>query len=97
MNNGFINDESMEYLKNLSDEDKKWVLLFLCFLLAGEDGVRKVVEDMETEIKARDKQTPKKVTNGTCPNCNRIFLFRHGETRKGNYCDNCGEALIWED
>ena len=47
MNNGFINDESMEYLKNLSDEDKKWVLLFLCFLLAGEKGVKKVVDTIE--------------------------------------------------
>ena len=47
MNNGFINDESMEYLKNLSDEDKKWVLLFLCFLLAGEEGVKRVVDPIE--------------------------------------------------
>ena len=47
MNNGFIDDESMEYLKNLSDEDKKWVLLFLCFLLAGEEGVKKVVDTIE--------------------------------------------------
>ena len=47
MKNEFINDESMEYLKNLSDEDKKWVLLFLCFLLAGEKGVKKVVDTIE--------------------------------------------------
>jgi hypothetical protein len=47
MNNGFINDESMEYLKNLSDENKKWVLLFLCFLLAGEEGVKNVVDTIE--------------------------------------------------
>lgn len=47
MDNGFINDESMEYLKNLSDEDKKWALLGLCFLLAGEEGVKKVVDTIE--------------------------------------------------
>ena len=47
MNNGFITDESMQYLENLSDEDKKWVLLFLCFLLAGEEGIKKVVDDIE--------------------------------------------------
>lgn len=49
MNNGFINDESMENLKNLSDEDKKWVLLFLCYLLAGEEGVKKVFDYIEKE------------------------------------------------
>lgn len=47
MYNGFINDESMEYLKNLSDEDKKWALLGLCFLLAGEEMVEKVVDTIE--------------------------------------------------
>lgn len=47
--NGFINDENMKYLENLSDEDKKWVLLFLCFLLAGEDGTKKIVETIEKD------------------------------------------------
>lgn len=47
MDNGFINDESMEYIKNLSDEDKKWALLGLCFLPAGEEGVKRVVDTIE--------------------------------------------------
>lgn len=54
-------------------------------------------DDMENAIKALDKQIPEKVKDGTCPNCFRIFLFHHGEKRKGDYCDNCGKALIWED
>ncbi|MBQ2397763.1 MAG: hypothetical protein II304_12145 [Bacteroidales bacterium] len=54
-------------------------------------------DDMANAIKALDKQIPEKVKDGTCPNCFRIFLFRHGEKRKGDYCDNCGKALIWED
>ena len=48
-------------------------------------------------LEAIRKQTPQRVTDGTCPKCHRIFLFKHGETRKGNYCDNCGQALEWEE
>ena len=51
----------------------------------------------ETAIKALEKQIPKKVTKSACPSCNRIFLFRHSEKRKGDYCDNCGQALDWSD
>ena len=51
----------------------------------------------ETAIDALEKQIPKKVTKSACPSCNRIFLFRHGEKRKGDYCDNCGQALDWSD
>lgn len=51
----------------------------------------------ETAIEALEKQIPKKVTKSVCPSCNRIFLFRHGEKRKGDYCDNCGQALDWSD
>lgn len=48
-------------------------------------------------IEALEKQIPKKVTKSACPSCNRIFLFRHSEKRKGDYCDNCGQALDWSD
>lgn len=51
----------------------------------------------ETAIEALDKQIPKKVTKSACPSCNRIFLFRHSEKRKGDYCDNCGQALDWSE
>ena len=51
----------------------------------------------ETAIDALEKQIPKKVTKSVCPSCNRIFLFRHGEKRKGDYCDNCGQALDWSE
>ena len=51
----------------------------------------------ETAIEALDKQIAKKVTKSVCPSCNRIFLFRHSEKRKGDYCDNCGQALDWSD
>ena len=48
-------------------------------------------------IEALEKQIPKKVTKSACPSCNRIFLFRHSEKIKGDYCDNCGQALDWSD
>ena len=51
----------------------------------------------KTAIEALEKQVAKKVTKSVCPSCNRIFLFRHGEKRKGDYCDNCGQALDWSD
>ena len=51
----------------------------------------------ETATEALEKQIPKKVTKSACPSCNRIFLFRHGEKRKGDYCDNCGQALDWSE
>ena len=47
-------------------------------------------DDIHNAIVALEKQIPKKVTKSVCPSCNRIFLFRHGEKRKGDYCDNCG-------
>ena len=51
----------------------------------------------ETAIEALKKQVAKKVTKSACPSCNRIFLFRHSEKRKGDYCDNCGQALDWSE
>lgn len=54
-------------------------------------------EAFEVAIEALEKQIPKKVTKSACPSCNRIFLFRHGEKRKGDYCDNCGQALDWSE
>ena len=54
-------------------------------------------DDMHNAIVALEKQIPKKVTKLACPSCNRIFLFRHGEKRKGDYCDNCGQALDWSE
>ena len=54
-------------------------------------------DDMHNAIVALEKQIPKKVTKSACPSCNRIFLFRHSEKRKGDYCDNCGQALDWSD
>ena len=54
-------------------------------------------DDMHNAIVALEKQITKKVTKSVCPSCNRIFLFRHGEKRKGDYCDNCGQALDWSE
>ena len=54
-------------------------------------------DDMHNAIVALEKQIPKKVTKSACPSCNRVFLFRHSEKRKGDYCDNCGQALDWSD
>ena len=51
----------------------------------------------KTAVESLEKQIPKKVTKSVCPSCNRIFLFRHGEKRKGDYCDNCGQALDWSE
>ena len=47
-------------------------------------------------LNAIKKQIPQKVENGTCPNCKRIFLYRYAETKCGDYCNNCGQALEWE-
>lgn len=54
-------------------------------------------DDMHNAIVALEKQIPKKVTKSACPSCNRVFLFRHSEKRKGDYCDNCGQALDWSE
>ena len=54
-------------------------------------------DDMHNAIVALEKQIPKKVTKSACPSCNRIFLFRRSEKRKGDYCDNCGQALDWSE
>ena len=51
----------------------------------------------ETAIESLEKQVAKKVTKSACPSCHRIFLFRHSEKRKGDYCDNCGQALDWSE
>lgn len=48
-------------------------------------------------LNAIKKQIPQKVENGTCPNCKRIFLYRYAETKCGDYCNNCGQALEWEE
>ena len=60
-------------------------------------GVQEYAEMLIVCKEALEKQIPKKVTKSVCPSCNRIFLFRHGEKRKGDYCDNCGQALDWRD
>ena len=52
---------------------------------------------LDMGVAALEKQVAKKVTKSVCPSCNRIFLFRHGEKIKGDYCDNCGQALDWSD
>jgi rRNA maturation endonuclease Nob1 len=69
---------------------------------AVEKGVEQALKECELTIgmtlkEAVEKQIPKKVTNAVCPSCNRIFLFRYKETRKGDYCDECGQALDWSD
>ena len=60
-------------------------------------GIQEYAEMLIVCKEALEKQIPKKVTKSACPSCNRIFLFRHGEKRKGDYCDNCGQALDWSD
>ena len=55
------------------------------------------IEAYSVALDALEKQIPKKVTKSVCPSCNRIFLFRHSEKRKGDYCDNCGQALDWSE
>ena len=60
-------------------------------------GVQEYTEMLLVCKEALEKQIPKKVIKLACPSCNRIFLFRYGEKRKGDYCDNCGQALDWSD
>ena len=60
-------------------------------------GIQKYTEMLIVCKEALEKQIPKKVTKSACPSCNRIFLFRHSEKRKGDYCDNCGQALDWSE
>lgn len=57
MERSFIEEELLEPLKNLSDEDKKWILLSLVFLIAGEDGFERIVDEIgkmkENKIRER--------------------------------------------
>ena len=69
----------------------------LCIMAVASHPSLVNVEEIGIAISALEKQIPKKVTKSVCPSCHRIFLFKHGETRKGNYCDNCGQALDWSD
>lgn len=62
------------------------------------------IGNLEAKIawtKALEKQIPKKLINkkhtkydlavGICPSCN------HGLNEDMRFCDNCGQALNWED
>ena len=64
-------------------------------IIARRSGREQDAEKAQIIIAALEKQIPKKITDPVCPSCNRIFLFRHGEKRKGDYCDNCGQAIDW--
>ena len=78
--------------KNSNDYDIRYWVGYI-------DGLNALQKRMDGDmaIEALEKQIPKKVTKSVCPSCKRIFLFRHGEKRKGDYCDNCGQALDWSD
>lgn len=52
---------------------------------------------MRTAMTALARQIPQKVENMCCPNCERLFLLRHGQIRGADYCNKCGQALRWED
>lgn len=52
---------------------------------------------MRTAMTALVRQIPQKVENMACPNCDRLFLFRHGQRRGADFCDKCGQALKWEN
>ena len=50
---------------------------------------------MRTVIAALKKQIPQKLDKMACPNCGRIILMLHGQTRGANCCDVCGQAWDW--
>lgn len=65
----------------------------------GGQGVRftLALQAMRKAMMAISKQIPRKVENMTCPECGRIFLMMFRQTRGTDFCDNCGQALDWED
>lgn len=50
---------------------------------------------MRTAMTALAKQIPQKLNGITCPNCGRIFLLLHGQTKGEDFCGSCGQALDW--
>lgn len=63
----------------------------------------KTVEAFEMAIEALEKQTPKiPLSFGNeaylCPCCKRNnFYCGTEELHKMNYCDYCGQAILWEE
>ena len=52
---------------------------------------------MRTAMLALAKQIPQKRKGFACPTCGRLILLLHGQTKGGNFCDICGQAIDWED
>ena len=50
---GFTSNELLEGLKHLSDEDKKWALLFWAYICSGENGINKII-DFTERMEKRD-------------------------------------------
>lgn len=53
------------------------------------------LQAMRTAMTAIAKQIPQKTDRMTCPNCGRIFLMLHGQTKGADFCDCCGQAIDW--
>ena len=55
----------------------------------------------ETAIEALEKQIPKKPIESkygeqiSCPHCSATLIYCL-HSYKGNYCEECGQAILWE-
>ena len=55
----------------------------------------------ETAIEALEKQVPKKPIESkygeqiSCPHCSATLIYCL-HSYKGNYCEECGQAILWE-
>ena len=60
------------------------------------------VKNLEVVVNALEKQIPKKLKQGVCPNCdtNNDIIIKHlgnPQAHKEVYCWNCGQRLDWSE
>ena len=53
MNKKVKNNDFLEGLEHLSDDDKKWALLFWVYICSGENGINKII-DFTERMEKRD-------------------------------------------
>lgn len=49
MENKFINEDFMSRINHLSEDEKKWAILGFVYLLSGEEGIKKIIKDIEIQ------------------------------------------------
>ena len=49
MENKLINEDFMRKINHLSEDEKKWATLGFVYLLSGEEGIKKIIKDIELQ------------------------------------------------